>query len=547
MFGAPKTVIGLDVGSYSVKAVALQPNRDRLTLAGCAQARIGTSEPAEVIRKVIEQLGVKPRRVVTSVSGRSVIVRQVETPRMPPQELKAHIAYEADKYIPFGSEEVIIDCQPLPEVGDAKSASMQVLLVAVRRGFVEDHVSQLRAAGISPEIIDVDVFALSNAYELLGPGAKPDADKKDATALIDIGASKSNIAIVQGTRLLFTREIYQAGNEITDAIVRTFNESAEDIERIKANPGETIEALIDAAMPAFEDLANEIRLSFDYVEGQFEAQVGTVVLSGGSSQLAGIAGILGNILGRPVHVFDPLAGLDLVPSRYDIHTLDATSPSLAVALGLASHLTAVPVIGLGGANSHGWQPRHARIESVKSALMQQPPIPEEVPEEAPQDVAADMAPPLPFNDQQDAPPLPPPAPMPEGLVMTTPPPMVPPPMINVAASPLPAPSPNEISPDMDAAPGSTTEELLVDPRQSNLLVVLDEDQEMPPTGHFDKSGTGSFGGEGQPGSGSITRALEGGPLGVRSRTPSQVLKIDGFADDEEDKAKEPSLPDLPKI
>ena len=119
MFGGSKTVIGLDVGSYSVKAVALQTNRDRLTLQGYAQSRIGSQEPAEVIRKVMDQLGVKARRVVTSVSGRSVIVRQVETPRLPPDELKAHIAYEADKYIHFELEEVVLDCARLEDHNEA--------------------------------------------------------------------------------------------------------------------------------------------------------------------------------------------------------------------------------------------------------------------------------------------------------------------------------------------------------------------------------------------------------------------------------------------
>lgn len=548
MFGVSKTVIGLDVGSYSVKAVALQPKADGLILAGCAQARIGTSEPGEVIRKVIEQLGVKPKRVVTSVSGRSVIVRQVETPRLPPEELKAHIAYEADKYIPFGSEEVIIDCQPLPETGEVKAATMQVLLVAVRRGFVEDHVNQLRAAGIAPEIIDVDVFALSNAYELLGPGDQSSADKKTATALIDIGASKSNIAIVQGSRLLFTREIYQAGNEITEAIVRTFNESAEDIERIKANPGETLEALIDAAMPAFEDLANEIRLSFDYVEGQFEAQVTDVVLSGGAAQLAGIAGILGNILGRQVHVFDPLAGLDLVPSRYDIHTLDATSPSLSVALGLAAHLIQSPRSGLGGVNSHGWQPRQIRADALKAATQMHPVLTEggEAGETDSGEANADEpVAPLPFENTEDRPLPPPPGPMPAMLTplpaspaMVAAPAMLPP--------PLPAPSPSEISPDEDARPRTSTEEMLFDPRQSGLLVVLDEDQEMPPSARFEKPATGAVSKNSGPDS-AIAKALDLGPLsGAGLKTPSQILKVDGFAEDE-DKDKDQGLPELPRI
>lgn len=519
MFGSSKLVVGLDVGSYSVKAVALQPSGDRLTLQGYAQARIGTQEPVEVIRKVIDQLGLKPKRMVTSVSGRSVIVRQVETPRLPSDELKAHIAYEADKYIPFGSEEVIIDCQTLPDRDEAKATNMQVLLVAVRRGFVEDHITQLKAAGLAPEVVDVDVFALSNAYELLGPGPAPGSEKS-ATALIDIGASKSNIAIVQGTRLLFTREVYLAGNEITDAIVRTFNEPAEDVERIKSAPGEALEALMDAAMPAFEDLANEIRLSFDYVEGQFEVQVADLVLTGGSSQLPGIAEILGNILGRPVHVFDPLAGLDLVPSKYDIHGLDANGPSLTVALGLAAHLLQFTQTGLGGSNSHNWQPRQVRDGTiVPKAPSAAAPVP--VPES-----------PLPIQNTPASgssirPPPPAPAPLPLQAAPPPPPapiPMAPPPapvFTPPPAMPM-AKASNVLDLDQPADEESpSTDAILNDPTRSALLVVLDEDQEMPPSERHER----------------------GKSSGSR---PSQILKVESFEEDDGND-KSGGLPELPRL
>ncbi len=513
MFKSSKTVIGLDVGSYAVKAVALQPHGDRLTLQGYAQARIGSQEPVEVIRKVLEQLGARSRRLVSSVSGRSVIVRQVETPRLNANELKAHIAYEADKYIPFGSEEVIIDCQPLPERADDTSTKMQVLLVAVRRGFVEDHIVQLRNAGISPEIIDVDVFALANAYELLGPGVANDPEAKTATALIDVGASKSNIAIVQGTRLLFTREVYLAGNEITDAIVRTFNEPAENVERIKSAPGEALEALIDAAMPAFEDLANEIRLSFDYVEGQFDAQVNHVVLTGGSSQLPGIAEILGNILGRPVHVLDPLAGLDLVPSRYDVHGLDANGPSLTIALGLAAHVLTFAQSGLGGANSHGWQPRQNRDGGAPLAPKAQAPAP------APAPVASAPTPTPAFNRM-----LPPPEPL---AVQVAPPmafsaPLAPPPPIHTPPGAMP------ISPSsgLDSLPDDEMErqgEGNPDNNRSGLLVVLDEDQEMPPSERHERG------------------------TSAAPKRPTQTLKVESFDEDEENQDKSGNLPELPKL
>lgn len=497
MFGT-KTVVGLDVGSHTVKAVALTPNRDRVTLSGFAQARIGSQDPAMVVRQVIDQLGVKPKHLVTAVSGRSVIVRQVETPRLQGEELKAHISYEADKYIPFGTDEVIIDCQPLPG-GNATDSNQQVLLVAVRRGFVEDHLNMLRSAGLHPEIIDVDVFAIANAYELFGPGL---GSEGDATALIDIGGSKSNIAIVQGDRLLFTREVYLAGNEVTDAIVRTFNEPQEEIERIKSAPGDALEALIDAAMPAFEDLANEIRLSFDYVEGQFEKQVGAVVLTGGTSLLPSIADILGNILGRPVQVFDPLAGLDLVPSRYDIHGLDASAPALTIALGLAAHLLEGKVgTGLGGSQSHNWQPRSDA--GATRSLPAQGDAPEAGdPTDAPAPIAPPDDNPLPMPASTPTP-YPPPAqafaPPPEPDLLTPPPP---------AATEI-APPPTEEPPRQVAS----TEFFNTDQNKSGLLVILDDDQDMPASERVQK-GTG---------------------------THKQTIKLDNFEDDE------PDLPKLPKI
>ncbi len=486
MFGMSKTIVGLDVGSYAVKAVALQPNKDRITLQGYAQAKIGSEDPATVVRRVIDQLGVKPRRLVTSVSGRSVIVRQVETPKLGPDELKAHITYEADKYIPFGSDEVIIDCQPLPDRANAKATNMQVLLVAVRRGFVEDHLNMLKSAGIAPEIIDVDVFALSNAYELLGPGVNE--AEQGATALIDIGASKSNIAIIQGKRLLFTREVYLAGNEITDAIVRTFNEASEEIDRLKSAPGDGLEALIDAAMPAFEDLANEIRLSFDYVEGQFEQQVANVVLTGGSSQLTTIADILGNILGRPAYVFDPLAGLDLVPSRYDLHGLDANAPSLTVALGLAAHLLSDSVGSLGGGQSRGWQPR---ADGAGGGQRQAPAAPQAA--EAPAPAAAipnprhtptgNAATTTPLRMPVIATPQAPTAIAPPSAMAAPMAPMAMPTGMDEESSPVEFTLPGE---DADQRPQDSGKIFPPDASKSGLLVILDDEQEMPPSERMQK-------------------------------------------------------------
>jgi type IV pilus assembly protein PilM len=547
-FGQSKAVIGLDVGSYGVKAVALQANKDRITLQGFASARIDKQDVGEVVKGVFAQLGVKSRRVCTAVSGRSVIVRQVETPRLEGPALQQHISHEADKYIPFGSEEVIIDAQPLPDPDGKKPDNLSVMLVAVRRSFVSEHIAQLKLGGVEPEIVDVDVFALANCYEVLGPPAPPEAEKK-ATALIDIGAAKSNIAILQGNRLLFTREVYLAGNEITEAVGRALAAEPDDVDRLKLAPGEMLDQLLDAAQPAFEDLANEIRLSFDYVEGQFDCEVSTVVLSGGSAQLPNAASILGNLLGRPVHVFDPLAGLDLVPSRYDIHGLDANSPSLAVALGLALHLLEFPQKGLGGSQSHAWQPRQGRGAGIDAAPAANEPAPAPEPS-APEPVSPA---PAPTYTPSGGAPVVSPGPMPTPLFVT--------PAGGVPAAPQPAtidirapqpatidiraPQPATIDmpapvaaaiapPDADRPRSAASEMYLGESgaSRSGLLVVLDDDQEMPPPLASERIAKGD---PGATGTGSTSRS---------------AIKIEGFAEETKDDnagGGDLKLPDLPPL
>ena len=523
MFGGSKAVIGLDVGSYSVKAVALQSNRDRVTLQGYAQARIDDQDVSEVVRKVIAQLGVKSKRVVTSVSGRSVIVRQVETPKLEGDALKQYITHEADKYIPFGTDEVIIDCQPMPSRPGTDPTNQPVMLVAVRKGLIHEHLASLRSAGLQPEVVDVDVFALANAYELFGPPLPPETERK-ASAVIDIGASKSNIAIVQAERVLFTREVYLAGNEISDAIARTLNYEPQDADAMKLSPGESLDAIIDAAMPAFEDLANEIRLSFDYVEGQFDTEVAEIVLTGGSSQLPSVAAILGNILTRPVHVFDPLAGVDLVPSRYDIHGLDANSPGLTVALGLAAHVLDHEARGLGGPQSLNWQPRSRAGDLGVAAA----PMTEEVPalqgeqtyatEETAETVPT--APPA----YAAAPPFAAPPPMqPPSSSFRAPPATVASATPVFAVPPPPGTTPSDEFPadELDAA-GDPATSSVSGKHRSSLLVVLEDDEEVPSERHERHTA-------------SITRNKSTGTF------------MAGFKDDSETGLPElPALPEPPK-
>ncbi|MHC4828973.1 MAG: type IV pilus assembly protein PilM, partial [Planctomycetota bacterium] len=225
IFGKQSRLVGLDIGSSEVKAVELQRHGDDLMITGFASSPVHSPEETRyAVKEVFREGGFATRRVVTSVSGRSVIVRYVTMVQMSRQDLDSAIRYEADKYIPFEVEEVALDCQVLEEGishGGGDQPEMRALLVAVKRTLIEDHVGLLRECNLQPAVVDVDAFALGNAFELRVRRTQREREFEDKViALIDIGANKTNINIMRGSTSYFTREVYLAGNDFTEAISR---------------------------------------------------------------------------------------------------------------------------------------------------------------------------------------------------------------------------------------------------------------------------------------------------------------------------------------
>ena len=167
MISRTQRILGLDIGANSVKGVELAKTGDRFTVTGYAQqeiAAVGTLRDA--ILAVIREGRFKSKQVVSSVSGRSVIVRYINTPFMKTEDLKNSMRFEADKYIPFDVNEVILDCVPLDSEPSKEAGEMRVVLVAVKKEVVDEHVRLLQEAGLFPYIVDVDCFALGNAFEM---------------------------------------------------------------------------------------------------------------------------------------------------------------------------------------------------------------------------------------------------------------------------------------------------------------------------------------------------------------------------------------------
>lgn len=347
MFGKKKSLVGLDIGEHSVKAVELTDSGGHLRLTGFGCAPLPNKNALkDTIANVLRESGIRCRRVVSAVCGRSVIVRYVNMVSMSDDDLKNALRFEADKYIPFDIDEVVLDCQRLEETTPSEGKDgaahgekeMKVLLVAVKRTLIEEHVNLLAELGLQPVAIDVDSFAIGNAFELKTLHSPRVQDDNRVVALIDIGATKTEINIMRGNISYFSREIYLAGNDFTEAIGNRLSLETHEAERTKISPDGRESEVEEAVLPILDDLGNEVHLSFDYYENQYDHQVEEIYISGGSSALPGIENAFDRIFNRKVLFWDPTENLEVRSDHVDVDALKAAAPQLAVAVGLATRL-----------------------------------------------------------------------------------------------------------------------------------------------------------------------------------------------------------------
>jgi type IV pilus assembly protein PilM len=169
----------------------------------------------------------------------------------------------------------------------------------------------------------------------LAPGFEEDGR---VTALIDIGANKTNINIVRGSTTYFTREIYLGGDDLSSALAKRLGVETHQAEALKRDPGSHVEDLREAVIPSIEDLGNEIHLSFDYFENQFDQEVEEVYLSGGGSRLALLEEAFEKIFEKRTRTWDPTENLKIKADAVDVDALKDNCSQLAVAVGLASRI-----------------------------------------------------------------------------------------------------------------------------------------------------------------------------------------------------------------
>ncbi|MDD2542230.1 MAG: type IV pilus assembly protein PilM, partial [Desulfuromonadaceae bacterium] len=235
LFKKKKEVVGIDIGSSSVKVVQLKDNKGSFLLLNAGifplppeaivdNTLMDSSVIASTIKNLIASLGIKIKDVVCSISGNSVIIRKIVLPAMPQEELEDQISWEAEQYIPFDINDVNMDFQILSP-DNIDPSKMNVLLVASKKDIINDYVSVFSEAGMQLSVVDVDSFAVQNAFE-----ANYDYSSEDILALVNIGASVMNINVIKDGITLFTRDVQMGGNLYSEEIQKQLGLSSDDAE-----------------------------------------------------------------------------------------------------------------------------------------------------------------------------------------------------------------------------------------------------------------------------------------------------------------------------
>ena len=344
-FSKKSSLVGLDLGSSSVKLVQLKElgrgSGYRLINMGLAPlspeaivdgAVMDSGLVVDVIQNIFRENKVKGSDVALSLSGHSVIIKRVSLPTMNEEELAESIQWEAEQYIPFDIQDVNIDYQILQSAGS--DGNMDVLLVAVKKSKINDYTSVLHQAGKSPMVVDVDVFALQNAYEI---NYAPEPDQ--TIALVNIGASVTNIAILKGANSVFWRDISIGGNQFTDAIQKELNlsfEQADALKRGEEAAGENAGKLEQILRQVSQDLGGEVQKTLDFYKATSAGEMaGKIILSGGSARVPGIQEMLAERFGVPVEMFNPFQAIEVSDKQFPAERLQDLAPAMAVAVGLA--------------------------------------------------------------------------------------------------------------------------------------------------------------------------------------------------------------------
>ena len=355
-FLGKRTVVGIDIGSSTVKAVEVEQRGADWHIVnaavepmplGCCRDGVITNieEVAKSIRSLLRSAGFRATEAITAISGSQVIVRQVQFPKMTEAALRRSVKYEASKFISAPIEESVVEFEIMGD--SAEPSQMNVMLVAAPKDMVDSRVLVLEQAGIEPIAVDVEAFALLRSLVKL----RPNATGNDKTiALADMGATHTDVNIVSCGEFALTRNIPIAGDSFTNSIRSVFNVNPEEAERMKqemtvsdsnsAQGGEGENRTWRAVQPLMEELLREIRRSINFYqsqlpEGSENANIERILLCGGSALIPGIGEYFSSRLNIHTEVADLFNESLVKAENLSPEFKSRYGPMLAIVVGLS--------------------------------------------------------------------------------------------------------------------------------------------------------------------------------------------------------------------
>ena len=343
LFGKKDTLVGLDIGSRSVKLAEISESKNGLKLKRFGMADIpagaiedgAISDPetaAGIIRQLFKSTNVKETNVAVSIGGYSVIVKKINVQTMPEEQLQETIHFEAEQYIPFDISDVNLDFQILGE-NESNPNQMSVFLVAAKKEMVNDYINLVTLAGLNPCIIDVEAFALQNVFE-----ANYDVQDENV-ALIDIGASKTSLNILKGSSSVFMRDVALGCLQINQKIMSLLDCSYDQAELHKfGEPSAKMsgEELRQITTSVVTDWCMEIRRALDFFYTNYpDDQIKRIILGGGGANIEEFRKLLASESSAVVEILDPFKKLALDEKTFEPDYVRQIAPQAAIAMGLA--------------------------------------------------------------------------------------------------------------------------------------------------------------------------------------------------------------------
>jgi type IV pilus assembly protein PilM len=351
-FSSKKELVAIDIGGHTVKVAQLKKGRHGYELLNFGMINLppdtvvdGEVENpqalTEALRNLLKAEKIKNKDMVLGICGQSVVIKKISVPLMSMDDLAEMIREEAEQYIPFDIEDVNLDFQivraegEIPQVGGSttEEKQMDVMIVAVQKEIIKAFLDVFKELKIRVRVVDLSVFALENIFEHCHG-----VDGDSAIALVNIGASMTNINIIEKGTTAFARDIQMGSSVISEEIQKSLSIGFVDAEKIKLGnlpEGQSKDAIIRLVIGGVEELCLEIRKTFDMYEKTSDMKVSKIYLSGGGALLEGMDRLVRDQLGMDTELLNAFSGVSYDEKKFNPDYLESMGPVAAIPLGLA--------------------------------------------------------------------------------------------------------------------------------------------------------------------------------------------------------------------